>query len=275
MRRGGWAPPATSGASGANRGDAKFLQQTVNEHQTMEQIAEETGGEAFVNTNGLEDAVARAIRNGSNYFTIGYVPEAEKTDGAFHRITVRVEGGDYDLAYRRGYYAVNSVRATALAPGVASPIVAALERGAPPVSQIIFEARVLAATDAAAKAEKPEPGPAGEMAPHLKGSTRYLVDFSIDPHGLEWTPVGEGRAHAEVEVSMVAWNGKGERVNFTDKGLAFDLNPGQAGVVMRNGLPIHQEIDLPEGVIYLRLAVQDLRNGKIGSMEVPLRVGKT
>lgn len=274
-RGGGWAPPAQSGISAVNKADAKFLQQTVNEHQTMQQIAEETGGEPFYDTNGLKEAVAQAIDNGSNYYTIGYVPDATHWDGSFRRIEVRVEGGNYDLEYRRGYFAVDPLKPGAETPGAASPIVAALERGAPPLSQILFEARVLAASDPAARDVKTAPGPAGELASHLRGPvTRYLVDFSIDPHGIEWTALKGGEAHGELEVSMVAWNGEGERVNYTDKGIAFNLNPAQAAAVAKSGLPIHQEIDLPAGDVYLRIAVHDLRSGKIGSMEAPLEVAK-
>jgi hypothetical protein len=43
---------------------------------------------------------------------------------------------------------------------------------------------------------------------------------------------------------------------------------------MRKGIPVHQEIDLPQGLIYLRVVVHDLDNAKVGSIEVPLLVAK-
>lgn len=43
----------------------KFLQQTAEEHMTMDQMAQATGGHAFYNTNGLSQAVAKAIDSGS------------------------------------------------------------------------------------------------------------------------------------------------------------------------------------------------------------------
>jgi len=265
---------AAGGQSASQRADSKFLQQTIAEHQTMQQIAEETGGEPFYDTNGLKQAVARAIANGSNYFTIGYVPEVKAWDGTYHAIAVHVDGGRYELAYRRGYYAVDPLKAGAETPGAVSPIVAALLRGAPPLSQIVFEARVLAADDPAAKQVKVAAGPAGEMA--LKPPAhRYLVDFAVDPRGITWTPAPYGGAHAEVEVSMVAWDGHGQRVNFTDRALAVNLNPAESKKVLAGGLPLHEEIDLPAGAIDLRVAVHDLPSGRIGSMEIPLRVPKT
>ena len=40
----------------------------------MEAMAEDTGGQAFYNTNGLTQAVQKAIENGSNYYTLTYSP---------------------------------------------------------------------------------------------------------------------------------------------------------------------------------------------------------
>src|ERR1700677_1650269 len=56
--------------------NTKFMRKTTNEHATMEQIAEQTGGQQYVNTNGLKEAVESAVDNGSSYYTIGYVPVA-------------------------------------------------------------------------------------------------------------------------------------------------------------------------------------------------------
>ena len=254
----------------AQKADSAFMRQTTNEHQTMTQIAQETGGAAFFDTNGLKEAVAKSIANGANYYTIGYVPNIHSNDGSFRSVQVSIDDAKYQLAYRRGYYAVDPAKSTADSPGKISPIVAALQRGTPPFAQVVFEARVLAANDPAAKDVKVAPGPAGEMT--LPAAHRYLVDFSADPHALTWTPGPNGVAHGEIEVSMVAWDADSRRVNYTDHAFAVDLDPQQAAKIIASGLPLHQEIDLPAGAVYLRVALHDLPSGRIGSMEIPLRV---
>jgi VWFA-related protein len=265
-----------SSQSPAQKADARFLQQTVNEHQTMQQIAEETGGRAYYDDNGIKDDVAAAIANGSSYSTIGYIPPATTPDGMFRSIQVHVDGGKYELAYRRGYYAVDLTKPGPETPGIVTPIVAALQRGAPPLSQLIFEARVLAATDPAAKMAKIAAGPAGEMAATLKPPVhRYLVDFALDPHAVAWTALPNAGAHAEIEVSIVAWDAHSRRINYTDRAYTANLDLAQSQKALSSGLPIHQEIDLPSGAIYLRIVLHDLRNGRIGSMEIPLRVPNT
>ena len=147
-----------------------------------------------------------------------------------------------------------------------------LERGAPPLAQIAFEVRLLAANDPAAKAERPAPGVAGEMGRSVRAPERYLADFSVNPRGLTWTALPNNVAHAEVEVSMVAWSADGTRLNYTDRGLGVNLTVAQSEQALRTGLPIHEEIDLPAERVYLRVAVHDLVSGRIGSTEIPLTV---
>jgi hypothetical protein len=37
---------------------------------------------------------------------------------------------------------------------------------------------------------------------------------------------------------------------------------------------MHQEIDLPPGLVFLRIAVHDLTSDRVGAIEVPLNVAK-
>ncbi len=49
-------------------------------HAAMEQLAQDTGGQAFYNTNGLNDALARVVNNGTRYYSLAYVP-SNRYDG--------------------------------------------------------------------------------------------------------------------------------------------------------------------------------------------------
>src|SRR5438270_6078908 len=68
----------------------KFSTDTFAEHSTMSQMAEATGGHAFYNTNGLTQAVATAINNGSNFYTLTYTPANPAGDGKFRKIKVQL-----------------------------------------------------------------------------------------------------------------------------------------------------------------------------------------
>ena len=137
---------------------SKFFQQTADEHSTMLQMAEQTGGRAFINTNDLTQAVAKSIEAGSNFYTLAYSPTDTNWNGSFRKIQVKLEQQGYTLAYRRGYYADNpnappkkgAVTATtpANAPPPLDPMRAAMMHGGPDPTQILIKVRVLPAASA-------------------------------------------------------------------------------------------------------------------------------
>jgi hypothetical protein len=158
---------------------------------TIQQIAADTGGKAFVNTNGFQEAIQQALADGANYYTIGYLPQL-KDYSSFRRIKVSVNGG-YQLAYRDGYYADSAQSA---ANSSASTMKEAIQFGAPPPSDILFKVRVIPASDSAAKGFTPAPGPAGADAKNLKPPlTRYLIDYMVDAHHFTFRRTPDGVAH--------------------------------------------------------------------------------
>jgi hypothetical protein len=84
------------------------------EHHAMKLLAENTGGEAFYETDQLKEALERVETVSEHYYTLAYQPTSTKLDGRFHKIVVRSDR-DYKLNYRRGYYADNPFAALATA----------------------------------------------------------------------------------------------------------------------------------------------------------------
>jgi VWFA-related protein len=254
--------------------DGKFMQQLMAEQASMKLIAEQTGGQEYINTNGLKDAVAKAVENGAGYYTIGYVPAAKADDGKFHNIQVKTDNGGYKLAYRRGYYADPPVKPSTQAPANSSLVMAAMLPGAPPATQIWFTARVLPVTDPLFKDVKMADEPLGEAASTLKGPLRrYIVDFKVDPHWLSYEKTPDGARKAMVEFVLAAYDSNSHRVNYVDKGFQLSLKQDQYFRVMSSTIPARLAIDLPSGELSLRIAVHDLAAGRAGSLEVPLMVG--
>lgn len=263
----------TTNRPSVGRDDSKFMQQLMAEQATMKQIAEQTGGQEYINTNGLKEAIGRAIQNGSEYYTIGYVPTANTFDGKFRTIQVKSAVADAKLEYRRGYYASDPDKASDHSPGKASLIRTATLVGAPPATQIPFRARILPAADPALAGTKLPTGPAGEMTASLKGPVhRYIVDFTVDAHGLAYQETPDGAHVANVEFVLVGYDAGTQRVNYLDRGFQLSLKPEYYARVLANGIPIRMALDLPEGEIRLRMAVHDLIAARIGSLEVPLKI---
>jgi VWFA-related protein len=268
----------TSAGYAAITADNDFKTQTMKEHATMQQIAQETGGEAFVDSNGIKDAVASAVANGANYYTVGYVPSFKGYDGSYHRLKVTVDG-PYKTAYRQGYFADDLGRSNA--EGSQQLMTAALEQGAPPLSEILFMVRVQpvdatakgAAPEAAAAGAGVDAGPKGAGVVSLKGPVkRYALDYGVPAHLLAFPAGEDGVRHARLEFTVVAYSLDGKRVNSVDQRADMDLKPALYAQVLQYGIPMHQEIDLPVGRLFVRVVVHDATSDRVGAIEVPVVV---
>jgi len=251
--------------------DAAALKQLMEEQASMQQIAEQTGGHFVMNTNGFAQAVASAIENGSSYYTIGYVPGPGPLDGQYRKIQVNIANSALTLAYRHGYYADPPDKPSEHTPGQLSLIVSTTLHGAPPSTQIPFEARVLPANDPLLQGTKIPAGSGGELTASLKGTLqRFVVDLRIDPHSLLLSSTPDGALHSQAEFTLVAYDAEGHRTNYLDSGFQVNLKPGQIQQVIQTGVRIRLPLDLPAGHYSLRIAVHDLAAGKAGSLEVPV-----
>src|SRR5258708_5328023 len=56
---------------------------------TMERLAELTGGKAFVNNNDLTRAIREAVDDGAVLYSLGFYIDAHSADGTFHELMVQ------------------------------------------------------------------------------------------------------------------------------------------------------------------------------------------
>jgi VWFA-related protein len=251
---------------------AGFAFQLAADHDAMRQIAEQTGGQAYLN-NGLKEAVASAVENGSSYYTITYTPTSKKFDSRYHKIEVRLDQSGDQLNYRRGYYGDAPVKSAALVAKTMTPFLAATVHGAPPATQVLFQARVLPASDPQFAGAKLPDGHAGEMTATLKGGThRYVADLVIDAHTLDLEKTPDGLHQVAIECVVVGYDDGGNRLNWEDATFTVALRPEQYAGILATGLPLRMQLDLPAGREYLRVAVKDVSADHSGSLEVPVAV---
>ena len=236
-------------------------------HVSMEVLAKQTGGQAFYNTNGLSDALARVINNGTRYYSLTYSPQNSATDGKYRRILVKVPNGKYTLAYRRGYYADTLESARAAGQKTESdPLVVLMGRNLPDYSDILYKIRVLPLN----------PQPAANAArvgsnTDFKGPfVRYGLDFAVTVQDLKFEAAPDGTQRGEIEVCLIAFDQNGKPVNLVmDKG-NMNLQPKTYADLQQGGLQIHQEIDVPKGYTFLRTGIYDPNSHKAGTLGIPL-----
>jgi hypothetical protein len=258
--------------------NTSFAEQTSLEQGSMNTIATETGGHVFTTGNDLGAAIQKITANDAYYYALSYVPPEAKMgrNGAdFHSIEVKVDGGKYQLAYRRGYYTQEANKA-ANAPGkVTSPMAAAALAGAPPATQILFQARVLPEGAAELHDAALEDKVAGEKTASFPGGAhRYVVDLSVRAEGLTFVKGTDGVESTELDCELVAYDEKGQVVNSLGRGYSLKLSPEQYQRVMAAGgvIPVRLAMDLPTGNVGLRVVVFDTASARTGSLEIPVAV---
>lgn len=223
----------------------------TDDRTTMKTIAEQTGGEAFVNTNDLKRVINRSLDDGATYYTIAYTPPKDDDTGGYHRVVVQVPNKSYRLAYRRGYYSIPPV--TSSAAGT-SALRAALQPGMPPATSMMLTAS-LELPDATRKDVK--------------------VNYVLDSNGVDFADTPDNKKHVQVDCMVIAFDRSGKEVAHASDTLDATI-PAQAyAFVQAYGLPAHQLISLPPGKYNLRIGVMDKTTQQIGTVDAPLEVPST
>jgi len=236
-------------------------------HASMEQLAKDTGGQAYYNTNSLNDALTRVVNNGSRYYSLAYSPTNTNMDGKYRRIQVKLTNGKGTLAYRRGYYA-DDVSATLASSQKANsdPLLPLMGRNLPDYSQILYKILVQPSNPQPAQ-DAPRAGTNSEM----KGPfTRYTVDFAVTPDDLKLEQSSDAVRHGDIEVMLVAYDSEGKPLNLVVTRNEISIPAKDYPSIQKGGLQIRREIDVPQGEAFLRTGIYDLKSNNAGTLGVPL-----
>ncbi len=211
---------------------------------TMNALAERTGGKAAYNTNDIEGAVERAISDGQMTYTVGFYPTHGKWDGKFHELKVQVAAKGSTLRYRRGYFA-------ALDP--------------PSTPKTNHDSLNAALTS-------PLEWTNLDLQVALKGfaaATRTLsLQVGLDTHELSFEKVGN-RWNEKLDVTLVQLGADNKAIRSETKNLDFNLEQDSYEKLLSIGTRFSGDLSLDPGVVALRIAAQD-SNGSIGTVTVPL-----
>jgi VWFA-related protein len=209
---------------------------------TMEEVAAQTGGKAYINQNEIKEGIALAASDEKASYSLGYYPDNKKWDGKMRNIKVKVAQSDTQLRYRKGYFAIE--------PGPVKDhnyeqdVAAALEVDAP-ATQVSFMAQ----------AKPTDPG-------------KVRVVFLVDAHTLTAEDSG-GSKKMNVNLYATVWgNGKNLGSHSIKVDRTFDAATYQQ--IVDHGMMVPIDMDIPAGGKELRLAVLDNKTGFIGTVSGPL-----
>lgn len=224
-------------------------------HDTMNVLAENTGGKAFYNRNDIDKEIYDSVTDGSTYYMVGYYPENKKWDGKFRKVQVKVERPGVKLRYKLGYFASDPD------PFLAKPspkqrdrdLGEALSLDRPNSTSLFFAA--------------------GIIPPSEQTQNHVLINYAIAPHALMVNRGNDGLEHAEVECLAQAYNEKGKPVGTANVSTEqASMKPDTYQRVLQTGFPCRNQMDLPQGSYRLRLVVRDARTGMIGTSDAAVTV---
>jgi hypothetical protein len=221
---------------------------------TISELARRTGGEAFYGTNDFAGDLMRALRDGSDYYSLAYRPTNQMWDGKFRNIRVELAHKGYSLSYRRGYFATPDAPQPGGAPG---QLDFALQPQTPESTMLLLRAK-------AYQMVRPQQG--------------VLLDSSLDAGNVGFAVTPDGHHHAQLMVKLVAFHDiepQPVAVPQSAAMLNIDLDAAHYAAVRKSGIAFRPNIALPPGKYRLRLGVVDMTNNRIGTLDAPFTVEAT
>jgi len=212
---------------------------------TMQKLADETGGQAFVNTNDITGAIRKAVEDSAVTYSFGFYINRDALDGKFHEIKIEVRGKGLTVRYPKGYFAFPDTEATKnedqfrLVAAVRSP----LESSSIPLTATIERV---------------------DQPPH---SLKVLC--TIDAHNLRLVQSG-GMRKGSVEVYIVEQDQTGKVILESGKTFTLQFPERQYEALLKSGILFHEFVQPHAGVTTLRVLVEDPSTTELGSVIIPL-----
>ena len=255
-------------------GDAQLSEQMV---------AEATGGVAYTETNDLATAVDKALNNGANYYSLSYIPPDTHYDGAYHKIDVKVDRTGVTLTFRTGYFAddVSKIKmppglslSTTPPPAVNGNMKAPMSRGLATSTDILFDVEV----KPSATPRKPGAPLLGTLNPALQGRrlTRYGLQYAVPSQQIVFKDGSKQTHDGNLDFDIAVYDTNDKLLTGLSQVVKVTLSDDKYKQMLANQEPIqlYQQIDLPPGQLFLRVGVLDHNSDKVGTLELPLNIGK-
>ena len=268
------------------------IDESNSSHMFEDNFAEQTGGRAFYNSNGIAGFLDDVADTGANYYELTYSPPDPNDEEKLRHIKVQLSQHEFSLAYRRSYYlgaldpslpSVGKKEQELLAiPGVIQPddsLYVYMQHGAPIAHDLLFSAHVQrlgsvhrpTAGQIAALAKQPAYFRGEGKKPDWRLSKAslqtYAVDFHISAGQLPGTVAGDP---ATLELTVAVFDENGAMLNsVVQKADATGIPPQKQELRV---FTIREQIDVPSRASWLRFAIRDDSTGKVGATEISLPI---
>ena len=256
--------------------DPSFYTCTLNtlrlNHESLLDIANNTGGKAYYDWNDLDAAIGEAIDNGAHSYSLSYEPPSSKY-GKYHKVEIAVDRPGLHLQYRESYTTVDlskplvDKKDAKNAPAPDSDFHAAVDQGVIPSTGLLFYLRL---TPSPAQAKPGDPAVAGTLNPKLKGKPllRYALVYEMPPGEVTLVDGPDGTRKGSLEFDAVAYGEDGEKLNVVREVETFPLKANEVEHFLKNPVVMPIQIDLPPGKVDLHVGILDISSQKMGTLEI-------
>jgi VWFA-related protein len=253
----------------ANANLAGFAAEMKLSQDSLQSLAEETGGFSSVNANNPAGFFDRIVRANSTYYVLGYYPPSHPRDGRFHKIEVRMKRPGLKVSARKGY----------ADPRGRTPE----ERAAIEQEKMAREAKKGGADNTSVELRTVLNSPMQQggvsmlvqAAPFKGASKENTVAMAIEMDGapFHFESRNNDTVFADnIELSYFSMNEQGKPLQGQRSQFELSLRPDTYQRVRQAGVRMNQRLALAPGRYQLRIGVKETGTGAIGTVFYDLQV---
>jgi VWFA-related protein len=222
---------------------------------TMQNLADDTGGRACMNSNDLSGCVTKAMDHGLTYYELSYSPKSASWLTGFHRIMVKTTRPGVHLSYRHGYYADNNDFSRPK-PNPNKPRKTKTKRD-PELQRVACDDSMTATS---------LPLLASAVKPDRSGEAKYAV--VVDAKQLTFIPQPDGNQKLQLDFAACTFDRTGLPLKYMQDDTEQTLKQDEFQDALAHGFPHMVEFSPPGNLGQLRLVVRDAQTGLVGSVDM-------
>lgn len=213
---------------------------------TMQEMADDTGGHAFLNTNDLTGAIRKVVEDSVVTYTLGFYVDSGTLDGKFHKLRVQIKRSGMRLQYPKGYFALKDAparqdeRRAALLTAMRSP----LESSAIPLDVQVT------------RVDRPAPN-------------SLVLSGSINIQDIHFTE--RSKLHlGSLDVTVIEQDKTGKVLHESVRRINLRFTEGKYFAVLKSGINFREPVPPQPEATTVRVLIQDPVTAAIGSLIIPL-----
>jgi len=210
---------------------------------TMREIAQQTGGRVYVNTNAIGEAVQKAMDDARVSYVLGFY--SSRVDDKFHELDVKVNRGGLDVRHRKGYLALANPK-----PADAKARLAALDR-------IMTSPIASSSIEIASQFDR-------------VSADEGSLTIRIHPDSLSWEQKKDTKESAiDIVIAQSEPDGKYFKLKETTVNLSADAE--RYKIMQAEGFTLSSAVKLRPAAYRLHVVVSDVATQAAGSLIIPLQ----